>query len=421
LDLIAVISIGTSFISGKRLYKMNRVDLIYLTLIGLWLLLTFIIRSLLIGISLFAPLTDIKFLNSYVELLRNNEFIFIWVISNTLLILFLVTDSYINTPKEMRQIFNDPRFVFGLFSLVPVLVLFFESFLHLSYFFFNEGVSSMVYIGLALVVSKSVVAPILGRRVGKLETKKIIESNLPLEIVESKMPIIINMKKTRYLRFTKKITNIFVVIGIISLILPFSPFFLMNMYKEPEISVTIYRLYTDNEALGILEYVEGLPLASIAGINSENIMTNSTLQDRLNLIEDSTIDDIFYIFSSSPSYLRLFWEMSVEKLNDTLLDTSIVENYWPQSRSGYYGYEEDFEDSYFFYWVDGTKHFNLGSFNSSELYAEWLCKGIQTWTTNRGSLFGSNTIFVDQLVFLDDNLNPVCFVYREYSGGYYYI
>ncbi|PWI47147.1 hypothetical protein CEE45_13100 [Candidatus Heimdallarchaeota archaeon B3_Heim] len=421
LDLIAVALIGANIASSRNLRNINRLEKRFLAIIGLCFLLTLIIRLLLIGICFSSSLTDINILSQYVGLLTESWFLFIWVVSNALLFTILITDSHINHIDVRRGVLEEPRVVFGFFSFVPVFVLFFERLTHISSSLFYDQYSAPLYIGVALVMSKCLVAPALGRRAGKLEIKKIIESHLVPEIDKSRRSIIVNMKKTRYLKSTKRIRNVFVVIGIFSLLFPFSPLFLTKMYKEPEISVIISRPHANNEALSVLEYVEVLPLKNITGINSENIMTNSTLQERLNLIEDSKFVDIFYLFSSTPSYLSLFWEMSVEKLNDLLLDTSIVKSYWPEGRSGYYGYEEDFEDSYFVYWVDGTKNYNLDSFNSSEPFAEWLCKGIQSWSTNSGSLFGSNTLYVDQLLFLDVNLDPVCFVYREYSGGYYYI
>ena len=368
LDLIAIALFGVCLLFSKRISEMNRLEKGFLGIVLVWLFITSILRFLLIGSILFSPLAEMTFLDIYYDLLTEPWFLVFWAGSNSLLILILIADSRINQRKIRNGILEDHRSVFGLFSGFPVLILgvvyLFESFGVTSLFY---GGSTFSYVSFSIVVSKIFIGPVLGRRAGKLEIDEIIASTLPSDFDTRKGPLLVNMKKTRYLKYTKKLRNIVVGTVIFLLVLPISPFFLTNLYKEPDINVTINRSYSDNEALGVLRHIEALPLENLVGINSEHIMTNRTLHTKLDLISNSTNVDIFYLFRPSSSYFSLYWEVDVENVNDLLLDTSVLQNYWVID----YWYDDSLYDAYFIYWNGGNSYHDLETFNSSELYAEW--------------------------------------------------
>ncbi|MHA2155195.1 MAG: hypothetical protein ACXABU_07635 [Candidatus Hodarchaeales archaeon] len=420
LDLVAIALIGASVAYNQKFSSLNILEKRFLGLVGFWLFFASIIRMILFEANISTPLTEIDFYSKYLSLLSDTGFLIVWVISNILLIILLVVDSQIN-PLEIRKgFFEDHRSKFGLFSLLPVLILllgnvFLDSLS--SFALFEEYGSSLIYLVFGLVVSKYIITPVLGKQAGRIEIIQIFKSKVRTSEGDPRRPIIINMRKTKYLKNTKKVRNAIMIIGIFLIIFPFSPFFITSMYKGPEVSVTIHRQYSDNDALNTLLYIEGLPLNSITSITSEHIMTNNTLNNKLNLIEESANIDFTYLLRSSPKTISLYWDVNIINLGDVLLDTSIVGDYW-------YSQSYDRLNDYatiFIYWVDGNRYGNLEAFNSSEPYAEWLYKGEFNWITNSGSFFGGRAVYVAQLLFLDDNFEPVCFIFRERGGGSFYI
>ncbi len=415
LDLLAVLCISLGIILERKSTTRLEVKAGFVTVSCFWILITGLVRIPFLYGSIFSPFSNLDFLSVYFDYFIDPLFLFLWSISNIFLVLFLLFVSYIEGIKLDKDVLNSPLILFGLFSLGPVIIFTSERIFNFTKLFLGNGFSQLSYIVFFLFIAKFIITPLLGRRAGNLEMKRIIDLDISSKVDNIRPKITIKFHKTRFLKYMKKVQASLILLFLFSLLLPLSPVFIMNLYKTPQISINLDRNYADNESMNVMNHVEALPLQDLARIDSDNIMTNHTLTERLKFIEDAQMMDIFYLFRRSPSSISLTWRVSIKDLSSVLLDTNnletIIETY---SALDWWFIEE----AYFVYWVDGDLRDDHESFNSSELYAKWLYVGYYYWYTNSGSIFGGSSTTVNQIVFLDSNLDPICLFFDEPHYGY---
>jgi hypothetical protein len=205
------------------------------------------------------------------------------------------------------------------------------------------------------------------------------------------------------------------------LFFPFSPFFFLNYSPQPYIDGPyIYREASTPEAMDVLRYIEELDLGEITGYDSYIrkrflkepwIMTNETLSFYLQKIENATLGNPF---TPHPYSLGLTWNVKVLKNETTFLNLTTLVYYWEKGPSIPFS---DHEIGYLTWWKDETQFterfiddLNRSTFLNYSLPTTWVYLGDFHYYEYSGDL-GALGIYLKQVLFLDTNLNLVCFAH----------
>lgn len=206
------------------------------------------------------------------------------------------------------------------------------------------------------------------------------------------------------------------------MVIPFTPFFILNAYPFTQANGPyINRIATTSEENVVLEHIESLDLKQLTGYTESyypgNVMNNATLEiflDNLDAIDRDIINSPFsYYFN---------WTVAVYESDFPLLNTtSFVKSYpnWPKWQSN------NLEFTYLTWWDnDGLQHtieqenywepvsLNETDF-SNNLEIKWIYAGYLD--SSYDYLFPRNER-IKQLIFLNAELNVVCFAIADYSS-----
>ncbi|MFX1533193.1 MAG: hypothetical protein ACFFDI_03075 [Promethearchaeota archaeon] len=198
----------------------------------------------------------------------------------------------------------------------------------------------------------------------------------------------------------------------------------------PNMTVNITRIATTVEKQAVLEYIESLDLKTITNYTNlgENVLDNETLNSYLETIEEFTKNIGNNRGGGSFTY-RFNWTVAVYESDFSFLNnTSFLESYpnWTARL------HDQWPLNYFIYYLtwwdaNGTQHVStpteydkevvLQQTNFSEgLEISWIYVGYLNYYYSGGFGCGAYWNYVAQLIFLNDNLDLVCFAISEWPG-----
>ncbi|MFX1505035.1 MAG: hypothetical protein ACFFDC_02870, partial [Promethearchaeota archaeon] len=255
-------------------------------------------------------------------------------------------------------------------------------------------------------IFKLLLVPLLGMRTTRryISCTGITPSNeIPPSVSNYKDKFILWFKSRKHvcqpvkMRPSKRISGIIVILMFLLFTQPISPFFLRNAFLSPYIEGPYITRNANSDTIGILQYVENLPLTEITGISNEeggfykfHLMTNSTLKFFLNQIANKPPIRL----SSSPTYYYyLCWSVSLIESSSLILNSTEFSSYWKNVSK----YDPDF-----LIWWD----------NRSDLVTKWIFLGSFEYKQIAGPMSG-HFIRASQVIFLNTDLEIICFAFYQ--------
>ncbi|MFX0204813.1 MAG: hypothetical protein ACFFDT_02420 [Candidatus Hodarchaeota archaeon] len=244
------------------------------------------------------------------------------------------------------------------------------------------------------LILKLLIVPLLGIRTAKKYLSFMGMQTFLIDSISFR-----NCKDSLVLRFrsSKRTIGIIVILTLLMFTLPFSPLFFMKLFPSSE----TYEAYITRTAddMEILQYVETLSLYEITEIPPRYyLMTNSTLEYFLKRISSRTIS--------------FQWFVSL-KNESRILGSSLFDRYWNMEE------EEHYE--YLIWWSNSTRYCEVGldqsdieetNFSQFTLRVNWVYTGFFVYDEVSGPL-AALYLEVYQLLFLNEDLQPVCFSFNQ--------
>jgi hypothetical protein len=216
---------------------------------------------------------------------------------------------------------------------------------------------------------------------------------------------------------------IFMIINIILLTVPISPFFFLNSLdidSTPKIEGPYISRDASGEALEVLQQIENLSLKDVVGLdptlsNTTFLICNDTLNYIIAQIPTEEILKTVAIKREAyiPRNYFFNWSVCVEE-NDTLSikPTEIIQYCTKVSSSD--------SPLIFTWWIndiqlwDNFKNISQSSFANYSLNLAWVFYGAFSYSTICYGCIDSEIIEAEQLILLDSDLKFLCFIYDIY-------
>ncbi len=205
------------------------------------------------------------------------------------------------------------------------------------------------------------------------------------------------------------------ILFILLLVSPVSPFFLENNLPDYDSNVHINRFAETPEAESVMQYIEQLQLDELTGDDfryGQRLVDNSTLNYFLGKVNEAR-EDIW----GKPPNIEFVWNMSVESVQEILNLTTFL-RFW-DSMKKIDEYHTD--EAYLTWWDNQTQYeqedgydwdFTESPFKYFSHPVTWICSGSFRWYYSQ---FYSWKTVANQLIFLDSELNIVCLAYKSFS------
>ncbi|MFX0209400.1 MAG: hypothetical protein ACFFDT_25675 [Candidatus Hodarchaeota archaeon] len=429
LDLFSVFLICLSVVLEFHLHRMEKTSSLLILLIpvlgSLWILLSFFWRLPFYPRGPFDfgfGFRNIMFLSEtsfYNEFLYNPHTPFLFISSSCILFLFLIfQDNFLlfknQSPVSMSQITVEIGTIFGAVNCFSNFLVFF------TFSTLDDGSFSMTSLQLLLfllcLIFQLLIVPLLGMRTARKyvacvgwsapyaePTPSVAPSGGSFRIwVRNRMRVCQSVN----LRPSKRTIGILIVLAPLLSLFPFSPFFISNLSPSPYIKGPYISRTVSQENLGVLQYVEDLPLADLTGLHDSYLMTNSTMNFFLEKISTgNSIENGF-----SPYYYAFNWSVSLIESSSSVLDSSIFPLYWDQIST-------ESHITHLIWWDNGTRfvddsvsRISRSEFVNFSSVITWVFFGTFYYEEAFGDV-GGHFLSGYQLLFLNVDLELVCFAF----------
>ncbi|MFX0066050.1 MAG: hypothetical protein ACFFC7_28110, partial [Candidatus Hermodarchaeota archaeon] len=360
-------------------------------------------------------------------------FALLFLAANFSLLIFVTSlgtfSSQRGNPTNFFQSYTSKRFfIYGLISLVSSILVVLDP-LNFTIRFIGSISKCFIvpYVGISAIKSLY----------GDLAQEETQEPGAFLSEGKNQRLIPINGLKGSF-RPSRQTILAVLLCAIVLVTIPVSPFFITKAWVSIEANGPyVNRLTTDLEELHILQYVEGLNLRELTGYHADftrggygYVMNNETLTKLLDEIAG-------YEYSFSTPYSYYFnWTIAAYKSAYPILNASSFQASFPDwpiwdaiNRSMLYPclvwwsnngtrniiegnfFKEGFDEWWWYPELFYDENSTSGDpFISENLAIKWIVPGYFEY--NRAGIF-SISIRTQQLLFLDENLDLVCFVISE--------
>lgn len=361
----------------------------------------------------------------YVELLQNSPTTFLLISNSIILLLFLLFhDNFLlfkrREPLLKQGVAVDLGTLFGLANCFSNFLIFIIAISGLKIDQFPNFPLVQFLLLLTCWIAQLLIVPLLGMRTARRYTAclgmTVSYDGSSASVSNYTAKFILWLKnRTRIcqsvkMRPSRSITGFIVVLILLLFSQPISPFFLPNAFPSPYIEGPYIIRDATIANMGILQYVENLPLVEITGISDTgggldklHLMTNSTMNSFLKRITKKPSLPIGR-FRGSSYYYYFKWSVS---LIESPRKSPVFSLFWKKVST--YG------PDILIWWDNGTRIriSNIRGFGYNyNSPIKWIFLGKFHYEQFSGPMSG-HIIRASQLIFLNEALEVICFAFSQ--------